>query len=239
MTSSWIGNVGRISAWLDENCRFFINIIFLCQSYFSLLIPYVTIQTSVLRWLLHALCCYHKGTFKNYVDHFCPYFDHLPTSTWHFYLIGLLSKVDIWRATYLPPLVNIVIVRPLTWTVLDMMILEVLKTLTGHKVLIWLEKAQLCFIFHFMILSYIFFISEWQVYFDLYLLKFDYGILMQPHYCELNGSDTAKYCIFSYQPLPYSTNTVIDMEFYWRSLQNLLQLNLVIDTIIDCKLAVP
>ena len=95
----------------------------------------------------------------------------LTTSSWHFYLIGLLSKVDIWRATYLPPLVNIVFVRPLTWTVLDMMILELLKTLTGHKFLIWLEKAQLCFIFHFMILSYIFFISEWQVYFDLYLRK--------------------------------------------------------------------
>ena len=54
-----------------------------------------------------------KGAFKNYVDHFCPYFDHLPTSSWHFYLIGLLSKVDIWRTTYHPPLVNIVFVCPL------------------------------------------------------------------------------------------------------------------------------
>ena len=34
MASSWISNFGRISAWLDENCRFFINSTFLCQSYF-------------------------------------------------------------------------------------------------------------------------------------------------------------------------------------------------------------
>ena len=39
-TSSWIDDFGWISAWLDENCRFFINSTFLCQSYFLLLIPY-------------------------------------------------------------------------------------------------------------------------------------------------------------------------------------------------------
>ena len=43
MTSSWIGNFVIISAWLDENCRFFIGTTFLCQSYFLLLIPYVCI----------------------------------------------------------------------------------------------------------------------------------------------------------------------------------------------------
>ena len=26
-----------------------------------------------------------KGSSKYYVDHFLPYFDHLPTSGWHFY----------------------------------------------------------------------------------------------------------------------------------------------------------
>ena len=41
MTTSWIRNFGIISAWLDENCRFFIDTTFLCQSYFLLLIPYV------------------------------------------------------------------------------------------------------------------------------------------------------------------------------------------------------
>ena len=54
-----------------------------------------------------------KGSYKNYVDHFLPYFDHLPTSGWHFYLISLLSKVDIWRTTYLPRLVNVVFGWPL------------------------------------------------------------------------------------------------------------------------------
>ena len=44
---------------------------------------------------------------------FLPYFDHLPTSGWHVYYIGLLSNVDIWRSTYLPPLVNIVFECPL------------------------------------------------------------------------------------------------------------------------------
>ena len=28
---------------------------------------------------------FHKGTFKNYVDHFLPYFDHLPTSSYPVY----------------------------------------------------------------------------------------------------------------------------------------------------------
>ena len=49
-----------------------------------------------------------KGTFKNYVDHFSLYFDHLPTSGWHFYYIGFFSNVDILRTTYLPRLVNVV-----------------------------------------------------------------------------------------------------------------------------------
>ena len=53
------------------------------------------------------------GTSKNYVDHFPPYLDHLPTSGWHFYWIGLLSKVDILRTTYLPPFVNVVFGCPL------------------------------------------------------------------------------------------------------------------------------
>ena len=67
---------------------------------------------------LSCFNCMHinnrKGTSKNYVDHFCPYFDHLPTSGWHICLISLLSKVDIWRSTYLPPFVNIVFGCPLT-----------------------------------------------------------------------------------------------------------------------------
>ena len=50
----------------------------------------------------------HKGAFKNYVDHFWPFFDHLPTSGWQVYLIGLISEVDIWGTTYLPPFVNVV-----------------------------------------------------------------------------------------------------------------------------------
>ena len=54
-----------------------------------------------------------KGSFKNYVDHFLPNFDHLPTSGWHVYQIGLLSKVDIQRTTYPPPLVNVVFECPL------------------------------------------------------------------------------------------------------------------------------
>ena len=40
LTSSWIKYFGRISAWLDENCKVFINISFLCQFCFLLLIPY-------------------------------------------------------------------------------------------------------------------------------------------------------------------------------------------------------
>ena len=49
---------------------------------------------------------YSKGAFKNYVDHFLPNFDHLPTCGLHFYYIGLLSNVDIWKTTYLTRLVN-------------------------------------------------------------------------------------------------------------------------------------
>ena len=44
MTSSWIGNFGRISSWFDENCRFFIKSTFLCQSYFLLLIPWIQFE---------------------------------------------------------------------------------------------------------------------------------------------------------------------------------------------------
>ena len=43
MTSSGIGNFGKISATLDEKCRFLIDSPLLYQSYFILLIPYIPI----------------------------------------------------------------------------------------------------------------------------------------------------------------------------------------------------
>ena len=49
-----------------------------------------------------------KGTDKNYVDHFLPNFDHLPTSGWHSYYVSLLSNSYILITTYLLPFLNIV-----------------------------------------------------------------------------------------------------------------------------------
>ena len=52
MTSSWIGYVGRISAWLNENFGFFTNTKFLSQSYFFLSILYYRDLKS--HWILCA-----------------------------------------------------------------------------------------------------------------------------------------------------------------------------------------
>ena len=57
-----------------------------------------------------------KGTSENYVDYLIHYFEHLPKYLWLTLLLGQLGNSHIWRTTYLPPFVNIVIESPLKTT---------------------------------------------------------------------------------------------------------------------------
>ena len=58
ITYPWANHFSEISDWLEENCRFFSNSIFLSQSYFSLLILYVQNKPIV------SLCMKQFGFFS-------------------------------------------------------------------------------------------------------------------------------------------------------------------------------
>ena len=120
-----------------------------CQKYHSLKIHLKFIWIDMRGHLLFSfagqlfLATFCLGAFKNYIDHFVPYFDYLPTSGWHFYQIALLSNVDIWRTTYLPRLVNVVFGWPLrliaplifVWYILNFLCM--CSTIGAHVEEVW------------------------------------------------------------------------------------------------------
>ena len=64
----WVENLGPISKWF---LIIYVHIFFLMS-----FIP----QKDISRNQVFSIKIFIFGAFKNYVDHFLPYFDHLPTS---------------------------------------------------------------------------------------------------------------------------------------------------------------